>query len=93
MASIWQYKPHYGLGFVPTQPVAELMELDNFTFTPKMGGSAQLQSGEIINGTAGQVTISGDRNKFVQGTSSASSNSGVSPQEKYASNHLLVVLL
>ena len=55
--------------------IFKLQELDNFTFTPDLSGSAHLESGEIINGTAGQVDIKGDGNKFIQGTSSSNATS------------------
>ena len=57
------------LGYLPT-----LQELD-FVFAPTMGGKSSLQSGEIINGTAGQVDISGSDNYFEQGTSKSSATS------------------
>ena len=47
----------------------------NFTFAPKMSGHTSLQSGEIINGTAGQVDIHGSDNYFEQGTSQSSATS------------------
>ena len=40
-----------------------------------MSGTASLSSGEIINGTAGQVNITGDGNQFIQGTSSSKATS------------------
>ena len=54
-------------------PIA-LQRLD-FVFSPTMSGTSSLQSGEIINGTAGQVDIKGSDNYFEQGTSSSSATS------------------
>ena len=51
-----------------------LQNLD-FVFAPVMSGTASLSSGEIINGTAGQVNITGDGNQFIQGTSSSDATS------------------
>ena len=51
-----------------------LQNLD-FTFSPTMSGSAHLDTGEIINGTAGQVNITGSHNYFEQGTSDSSATS------------------
>jgi hypothetical protein len=45
----------------------------DFLFNPNLSGKASLTSGEIIAGSAGQVTIKGDGNKFTQGTSETSS--------------------
>ena len=56
-------------------PVHSLINLD-FVFAPVMSGTTSLSSGEIINGTAGQVNITGSGNTFIQGTSSASSSAG-----------------
>ena len=47
----------------------------NFEFTPTMGGDSKLTSGEIIAGSAGEVNIKGDNNKFVQGSSTSSADS------------------
>ena len=54
--------------------MGKLMELD-FTFAPEMSGYADLKSGEIINGTAGQVTITGNDNEFHQGNSKSDATS------------------
>ena len=51
-----------------------LQNLD-FTFSPVMSGDSHLESGEIINGTAGQVNITGSNNYFEQGTSDSSATS------------------
>ena len=68
--------------------VRHLQELDNFTFSPKMSGDANLKLGETINGTAGRVIIDGNGNKFIQGTSHStakSSGSGGSGQASASS--------
>ena len=63
-----------------------LMELEDFLFNPVMSDNAKLESGEILTGDAGHVSISGDRNTFIQGTSKATSNSNSVP------NHLVMLL-
>ena len=56
--------------------IFKLQELsNNFTFSPNMSGKADLQSGEIINGTAGQITVKGDDNIFKQGNSKSDAKS------------------
>merc|ERR1712216_342049 len=60
----------------PTMPGALLMNLEDFVFNPVMRDNAKLESGEILTGDAGHVTIRGGWNKFIQGTSKANADSG-----------------
>ena len=36
-----------------------------FVFSPTLSGDGSLKYGESINGSAGKITIDGDRNKFI----------------------------
>ena len=47
-----------------------LQNLD-FVFSPVMDGQTKLTMGEIVNGDAGKVTIQGNNDKFIQGTSNS----------------------
>ena len=55
---------------------AQLQEL-LFHFGGTYTDDSHLQTGALLGGTAGQIEITGDHNKFVQGSSTATSTAGL----------------
>ena len=55
---------------------AQLQEL-LFHFGGTYTDDSHLQTGALLGGTAGQIEITGDHNKFVQGSSTAKSTAGL----------------
>ena len=54
-----------------------LQNLD-FLFAPVMDGTSKLTMGEIVNGDAGKITVIGDNDTVIQGTSTSTATSGTS---------------